>query len=112
MAPLNGTNGVANGEKVPKAPLHDEPVPRFHLPVDSEHKAKAINLFSFAHPHMRSFHLNWFGFFVTFLAAYASAPLVPIIRDSLNLEQFEANLAGAKIADPTGAVWVLRHALG
>ena len=61
---------------------------------------------------MRSFHLNWFGFFVTFLAAYASAPLVPIIRDSLNLEQYEANLAGAKIADPTGAVWVLRHALG
>jgi NNP family nitrate/nitrite transporter-like MFS transporter len=97
MAPVNGTT---NGEKVPRAPVVDEPVPKFALPVDSEHKAKAINLFSFAHPHMRSFHINWFGFFITFLAAYASAPLVPIIRDSLNLEQFEANLAGAQTLIP------------
>ena len=100
MAPVNGTNGVANGEKVPKAPIVDDHVPKFSLPVDSEHKAKAINLFSFAHPHMRSFHLNWIGFFITFLAAYASAPLVPIIRDSLNLEQFQANAAGAKNQAP------------
>ena len=93
MAPANG---AANGEKVPAAPMHDEVVPKFALPVDSEHKAKAINLFSFAHPHMRSFHINWLGFFITFLAAYASAPLVPIIRDSINLEQYQANVAGAQ----------------
>ena len=93
MAPVNGTT---NGEKVPKAPMNTDPVPRFALPVDSEHKAKAINLFSFAHPHMRSFHINWIGFFITFLAAYASAPLVPIIRDSINLTQYQANVAGAQ----------------
>ena len=38
---------------------------------------------------------NWLGFFITFLSAYAAAPLIPIIRDSIHLYQFEANLAGA-----------------
>ena len=37
---------------------------------------------------------NWLGFFITFLSAYAAAPLIPIIRDSIHLYQFEANLAG------------------
>ena len=81
----NGTNG---GKYV------DEPPHKFALPVDSEHKAKALNLLSLSRPHMLSFHLNWIGFFITFLAAYAAAPLIPIIRDSLNLEQHEANIAG------------------
>lgn len=72
----------------------DEAPPKFALPVDSEHKAKALNLLSLSRPHMLSFHLNWIGFFITFLAAYAAAPLIPIIRDSLNLEQHQANIAG------------------
>ncbi|CAL8471937.1 g11479 [Coccomyxa elongata] len=83
------TNGV-KGNKI----AMDEPPPKFALPVDSEYKAKAMNLFSLSRPHMLSFHLNWVAFFITFLAAFASAPLVPIIRDSLNLEQYQANIAG------------------
>ncbi len=72
----------------------DGDVPKFSMPVDSEHKAKAIHLFSLKRPHMLAFHLNWLGFFITFLSAYAAAPLIDIIRDSVGLHQFEANLAG------------------
>lgn len=86
------TNGV-KGDKI----AMDEPPPKFALPVDSEYKAKAMNLFSLSRPHMLSFHLNWVAFFITFLAAFASAPLVPIIRDSINLEQYQANIAGSLI---------------
>lgn len=94
MASTNGVkaNGAATGGKT--ANHYDEPPPKFALPVDSEHKAKALNLLSLSRPHMLSFHLNWIGFFITFLAAYAAAPLIPIIRDSLNLEQHQANIAG------------------
>ena len=94
MASTNGVkpNGAATDGKAAKH--YDEPPPKFALPVDSEHKAKALNLLSLSRPHMLSFHLNWIGFFITFLAAYAAAPLIPIIRDSLNLEQHQANVAG------------------
>ncbi|CAL5220962.1 g3068 [Coccomyxa viridis] len=88
MKPNGAHNGTKGGQYV------DEPPRKFALPVDSEHKAKALNLLSLSRPHMLSFHLNWIGFFITFLAAYAAAPLIPIIRDSLNLEQHEANIAG------------------
>ena len=88
MKPTGAPNGGKGGKYV------DEPPPKFALPVDSEHKAKALNLLSLSRPHMLSFHINWIGFFITFLAAYAAAPLIPIIRDSLNLEQHQANIAG------------------
>lgn len=84
---------TTNGVKTEKVAMEEGP-PKFALPVDSEWKAKAMNLFSLSRPHMLSFHLNWIAFFITFLAAFASAPLVPIIRDSINLEQHEANIAG------------------
>lgn len=34
---------------------------RYFVQVDSEHKGKAIKLWSFMPPHMLSFHLNWVG---------------------------------------------------
>ena len=83
-------------EKKIKAPKNDPELSQhvFHLPVDSEHKAKAINLFSFANPHMRSFHLNWTAFFITFFSAYAAAPLVPIIRQDVGFNAYKGNQAG------------------
>ena len=55
-----GAKGALNGggSKVPPT-VADEHVPQFRLPVDSEHKAKALNLLSVAAPHMRAFHLSW-----------------------------------------------------
>lgn len=73
---------------------YEEEYPRFSVRVDSEHKAKYLPLWSFAFPHMRCFHLNWMGFCITFLCAYAAAPLVSIIRDDLNLRQYQVSEAG------------------
>lgn len=87
-------------EKKIKKPRDDPELSQhvFSLPVDSEHKAKAINLFSFAKPHMRSFHLNWIAFFITFFSAYGAAPLIPTIREDIGLTAYKANTAGQLIS--------------
>ena len=51
----------------------------------SARKATSINLFSFATPQMRAFHLTWIAFFVCFFAWFATAPLMPVIAGDLKL---------------------------
>lgn len=58
------------------------------LPPPSN-KATRIRLFSLSKPHMRTFHLTWFAFFLAFFGWFGIAPMMALVRDDLGLTKTE-----------------------
>jgi MFS transporter, NNP family, nitrate/nitrite transporter len=56
---------------------------------DQDDKATEIKLCSFSRPHMRAFHLSWWGFFIAFFIWFAIAPLLSEIKTTLGLTKQE-----------------------
>lgn len=50
-----------------------------------QHKATRIDLFDLRSIPMRTFHMTWFAFFLSFFAWFAIAPLMPLVRHDLGL---------------------------
>ena len=50
-------------------------------------KATSIELFNFRSVPMRTFHITWFTFFLCFFGWFGIAPLMPVVRDDLQLTQ-------------------------
>jgi NNP family nitrate/nitrite transporter-like MFS transporter len=55
--------------------------------TQNDNKATRIKLLSFAQPHMRTFHMTWFAFFLAFFGWFGIAPLMALVREDLNLTQ-------------------------
>ncbi|KAJ1457257.1 major facilitator superfamily domain-containing protein [Pelagophyceae sp. CCMP2097] len=68
------------------------------MPVDPKQgfKGKELQLFSFARPHMLSFHFSWASFFSAFVCWFAFAPLMPVVKEALGMslkQVFAVNIA-------------------
>lgn len=76
---------------------------KLSYPVDSEGKSTSLNIFRLTQPHYMSFHLSWICFFFTFVATFAPAAVLPVIRDNLFLTKSELGNAG--VAAVCGAIF-------
>jgi MFS transporter, NNP family, nitrate/nitrite transporter len=69
------------------------------MEANKDLKATKINLLEWKSPHMRAFHVTWITFFVCFFGWFGIAPLMPIIREDLNLTKSQiGNIIIASVA--------------
>ena len=62
-------------------------------------KAVRINLFDFQTVPMRTFHMTWFAFFLSFWGWFSVAPLMAVIREDLHLSKVQiGNIMIASVA--------------
>ena len=67
--------------------------------ASGESKATRIRLFSFGKPHMRTFHMAWFCFFLAFFGWFGIAPMMALVRDDLDLTRAQiGNIIIASVA--------------
>ncbi|MEW5306442.1 MAG: hypothetical protein WDW38_007382 [Sanguina aurantia] len=76
----------------------------FSYPVDSEGKAIHVRPWVFTGPHHVAFHLAWISFFASFVATFAPAALITVIRDDLT-GITKVDLGNAGVASITGAIF-------
>lgn len=51
-----------------------------------------LNLLAFNKPEIRTLHLTWFAFFISFMVWFAHAPLMVVIRDAMHLSDQEVKI--------------------
>lgn len=88
-----------------------EIVEKYHLPVDPKQfdRATEVKPCNWLRPHMRIFHLAWMSAMPGFIGWYAIPPLMPIIKEQLNLtsgEVLNSDIAG------TASTIITRIAVG
>jgi NNP family nitrate/nitrite transporter-like MFS transporter len=74
-----------------------------------QHQAERIELLDFHTPPMRAFHCTWIAFFLCFFAWFGLAPLMPIIREEMQLAPWQV---GNLIVASVSATIVARLAIG
>ncbi|GMI68387.1 high affinity nitrate transporter 2.7 [Hibiscus trionum] len=60
----------------------------------NNNRATEFHPFSTSTPHMLAFHLSWLSLFSCFFSTFSIPPLLPIIRQSLNLSAADVGAAG------------------
>jgi len=51
-----------------------------------------LNLLAFSKPEIKTLHLTWFAFFLSFMVWFAHAPLMMVIRDAMHLSDQEVKI--------------------